>query len=203
MAKEWIDENGIKIPVSRVTPVEKLRESELEKLLKEGLALEEKLAAYKQRFATSIDKIYNETLKAAGIDPKERKGNFECYNFNRTTRASVDVNETIEFDDAAITIAEAKFDEFLQNNTGGLDEVVRDVIKSAFKKSRGKVDAKQILRLLPYRSRIPADKYPAFHDALDSIEKGMHRKFTAKYYRIARKMGEDQFEAVNLNFSNI
>lgn len=201
--KKWIDETGMEIPANRVTKSEKLREQHLERLAKKAQKLNEQLTAFKVEFADAADEVFEAVMKENGINTAERKGNFLMKTFDGSIKAEVDVNERIEFDDALIAVAKQHFDEFLTNGTGGIDAMIRELITDAFNNSRGRLDAKKITSLLKYRSRIDANKYPAFHKAIDAIEKSMSRPSSKRYFRISVKDEFDKYVAIDLNFSSI
>lgn len=201
--KQWIDENGITIPASRVTKTEKNREKVCDRLVRRAVNMSEKLAEYKAEFAKEVDKVYQDVMREAGIDTAERKGNFTFYNFDRSIKVETDVSERIEFDDAQIAVAKEYFDLFLDNASGGVDAMIRELIMDAFSTSRGRLDTKKVLNLTRYRGRIDANKYPHFHRALDAIEMGIRKPDSKKYHRISIRNKDGEYEAVNLNFSSL
>jgi len=201
--KVWKDENGVTIPANRVTKTEKLRESKLDQLAKKARKLNAQLVEFKQEFAEAADEIFAATMIENGIAKTTSKGNFLIPNFDRSIKAEVDVNERIEFDDAMITVAKAHMDDFLTNGTGGVDEMIRELILEAFSTSRGKLDAKKVTGLTKYRTRIDAAKYPSFHKMLDAIEKSIRRPSSKRYFRISLRDSEGKYNAIDLNFSSI
>ena len=201
--KIWQDENGIVIPANRVTASEKLRERACEKLQKESEKLSNKIAELKAMFGELTDEVYEAVMAENNIDTADRKGNFTFFNFDRSIKVEVDVNERIEFDDAMIAVAKEHLDVFITNATStAVDEMIRDMINDAFSTSRGKLDTKKVLNLTRYRSRVDAEKYPNFHLAIDAIEKAIRKPTSKRYHRIFIKRNEeDGYEAINLNFS--
>jgi hypothetical protein len=201
--KIWKDENGITIPASRVTKSEKLREQVIERLLKRAQKLSQELAKFKDEFANTSDEVYDAVMAENGVDTTDRKGNFCFYNFDRTIKAEVDVSDRIEFDDAMIAVAKQHFDIFLDNTTGGVDEMIRELILDAFSTVKGKLDTKKVMTLVKYRQRIDPNKYPQFHKAIDAIEKGMRKPSSRRYYRISVRNSQGGYDAINLNFSSL
>ena len=201
--KIWKDETGIEIPANRITKSEKMREAVTEKLLKNAEKLNMLLSKFKDEFITAADEVYVTILEENGAKASDRKGNFIFYNFDRSVKVETDVQERIEFDDAMITVAKQHFDEFLTGNTNGIDDMVRELILDAFSSTRGKLDTRKVMGLVKYRSRIPADKYPQFHAAINAIEKGMSRPSAKRYFRVSQRDGEGKYNAIDLNFSSI
>ncbi len=201
--KEWKDENGLVIPANRITKSEKTREQICEKLIKRALKINQLLVSFKSEVSADVRQVFDEVMFENGVDVAERKGNFTFYNFDRSIKIETEINERIEFDDAMIKVAKEHFDSFLSSNTGGIDEMIRELILDAFSTSRGKLDVKKVMGLLKYRTRIPSDKYPAFHAALNAIEKGIRRPSSKTYHRISVRDANGKYVAVDLNFSSI
>jgi hypothetical protein len=201
--KTWTDEKGMEIPYSRITKLEKLKERETKKLLKKAITINDKLRSFKDEVTVIAENLWMESLKEAGSSAKESKGNIIIYNFDRSIKMEVNVNEPIKFDDALITVAKEKFDEFLDANTDTVEDFMRDMIHSAFETSRGRLDTKRVLDLLSYRSRVDEKKYPNFHAAIDLIEQSIRRPQSKKYFRIFKKGESGEYQLIDLNFSSI
>jgi hypothetical protein len=187
--KIWVDETGLEIPASRITPVEKKKEAVCEKLLSKGQKLSDALSEFKEEISNAANEILNDSIAANGGTVRDNyKGNFTFYNFDRSIKIETASQDKIVFDDAMIIVAKQHFDTFLQDatSTGGVDEMIRD----------------KVLGLTKYRSRIEIEKYPSFHSALDAIEKGINRQFSKKYHRISIRIN-DEYVPVNLNFSSL
>lgn len=201
--KVWKDETGLEIPANRITRSEKLRESASEKLVKKALAFNKAMVQFKDEFIEISDEVYVMILEENGAKAADRKGNFTFYNFDRSVKVETDVQERIEFDDAMIAVAKQHFDEFLESNTNGIDDMIRELILDAFSSTRGKLDTRKVMSLVKYRSRIPAGKYPAFHAAINAIEKGMSRPTSKRYQRISQRDDEGKYNVIDLNFSSL
>lgn len=146
-----------------------------------------------------LDQINEETYKDKKI-PKKWKGNFTFYNFDRSLKVEVNVNETIQFDEALIAAARECLDSFITKNVQGTDEVVRTLINSAFHNTKGGLDSKKVLSLLKYRQKIKAGE---FQKALNLIEESISRPSSKKYFRVWAKDADGKYQNVDLNFSSI
>ncbi|MBA3900978.1 MAG: DUF3164 family protein [Bacteroidetes bacterium] len=200
--KTWTDESGVTIPANRITASEKLRENKAAKLLKQALALNEKLVSFKAEIETDCRKIF-EAVKAENNSDKETKGNFIWHNFDRSIKVEVSINERIEFDELLIAIAKEKLESFISDNTTATEDMIKALVMEAFSTSRGKLDSKKVMSLVKYRQRIPQNKYPVFHEAIDTIEKAVRRPDSKTYFRIWAKDDKGEYQNVNLNFSNL
>ncbi len=82
----WIDENGTNVPFVTLTEVEKLKEKTAFGLAKEAMAINKKLANFKERIAKECGVIYDEVMK----DCERGEGKFYLLQFrlyykNRST----------------------------------------------------------------------------------------------------------------------
>ncbi|MGE0636020.1 MAG: DUF3164 family protein [Bacteroidia bacterium] len=198
--KTWKDEAGVEIPASRITATEKLREKMSDKVLKTAQAASAALSELKELIRQASEQVYEQTMKDNKVEGKNGKGNFTWYNFDRSIRIEVSINERIDFDETLIAVAKEKLEIFLKGNLEGTEEMVRQLVMDAFNTSRGKLDSKKVLSLLKYKSRIKAG---LFQEALECIEKAIRRPDSKTYHRVAFKNAEGGYDYVELNFSAI
>jgi hypothetical protein len=196
----WVDESGTRIPYNRTTKVERLMEKQSARLLREAQVLNKKLQELKKLINDVSIEAYEAFMNEKGIDTKDRKGNFTWYNFDRSIKVEVAINEAIKFDDMTIGAAKEKLDQFLNQSIDSKVEFVKDLIFDAFNTSRGKLDAGKVLGLLKYRSKI---KHQSFTEAMDLIEQSVRRPSSRTYYRIWTRDDNGKYSAVELNFSAI
>lgn len=199
----WTDESGITIPFNRISKLENVKEAQSAKLLKEAVKASEwlkKLRAMVEEACTKVaNEVHLETV-AVGKGFKDSKGNFTWFNFDRSIKIEVNVNETIKFDEARIAAARELFDKFISKNVQGTDDIIRQLINSAFANTKGGLDSKKVLGLLKFRSKI---KDSLFHQALDHIEASISRPSSKRYFRIWAKDENGAYQNIDLNFSNI
>ena len=198
--KLWKDEKGLQIPYLRTTKVERLMERKSNKLLNEALKINVKLANFKEQLQDVCHEVYDNFMTENGNDEKKHKGNFTWYNFDRSIKIEVNVNERIEFDDLSITACKDKLDQFLSANVESKDEFIKQLVLDAFETSRGKMDAKKVMSLLRYKSKI---KSSLFQEAMNLLENSIRRPDSKTYFRIWLKNSNGKYENVDLNFSSI
>jgi hypothetical protein len=196
----WVEESGLEVPFSRVTAFERKKERDAASLLKGALQLHEALDAYKERMMKLSREIFEQAMAAAKADAKKSKGNFTWYSFDRSIKIEVNINERIDFDDLDIEAARQKLNEFIASKLSGNDEAIVALINSAFETSHGKLDARKVLGLLKFKSKIKA---ALFQDAMELIEKSIRKPDSKTYYRISQRNDKGEYEVVNLNFSSI
>jgi len=194
----WKDEKGIQCLYSRTTKSERLMEAQSYKLAKEALKLNQELSAFKNYVREVCQEVYDTYMSEKEATPT--KGNFIWYNFDRSIKIEVSIKERIEFDDLGITACKSKLHDFLKENVESKDAFIKDMVMDAFETSRGKLDAKKVMSLLRYRSKI---KNPLFQEALNLLEESIRRPESKTYFRVSTRTSEGKYEVIDLNFSSI
>ncbi|HCN84482.1 MAG TPA: hypothetical protein DIT07_12800 [Sphingobacteriaceae bacterium] len=195
----WTDETGTPIPFNRLSKSEKLKEQLSGVLFKKALKNNQSLLDLKKEIDQALFSV-RESLLEDKLLHKTTKGNFTWYNFDRSIKIEVNVNETITFDEGMIAAARECLDSFISKNVQGTDEVVRTLINSAFHNTKGGLDSKKVLSLIKYRTKIKAAD---FQRALNLIEQSVSRPSSKRYFRIWAKDAAGQYQNIDLNFSSI
>ena len=128
------------------------------------------------------------------------KGGFTWKNFDGSIKIESSVSESIKFDDLGIIACKEKLELFLNNNLESKDAFIKQMVLDAFETSRGKLDAKKVLSLLTYRSKIKA---PLFQEALNLLEKAIRRPDSKMYFRVFVKDEAGEYKNIDLNISSI
>jgi len=199
--KVWTDEEKIDVPYSRTTPYERKAEANLTKIAKEAIALNAKLTAYKNDMRAKVEELYKDFVAQNGGKIQGKgKGAITLYNFNRTIKVELSINEPIRFDEEYIKLAKAELDAFLKEALKDISSWVEPMILSAFEKSRGELDTDKVLSLKKHASRITD---PRYQKAMDFIDKAINRPTSKEYYRVWVRDGPGEYQNIQLNFSNI
>lgn len=196
--KFWTDESGNMVQTSRLTATEKLMEKNSERIYKRSVEINELLKRFKNDVQKWCDEVYQMYIKEKKLDNKVPKGNFTFYNFNRTVKIEVNVNERIEFDELGIHASRKLLEEFLKENVQTQDDVIRQLILDAFSTRNGKLDTKKVLNLIRYRSKIKNSK---FLRAIDLLEESIRKPSSKTYFRLYVKDEEGKWNPIELNFS--
>ncbi len=155
--------------------------------------------AFKSDIKAICEKVYTDFMESKSVN-KQAKGNFTWFNFDRSIKIEVSINDRIEFDDLTMKACKEKFDEFLGLNLDEKQAFVKELINEAFSTSRGKLDAKKVMSLMKYRTKI---KDTLFQDALDLLEQSIRRPDSRTYFRVWKKADDGQYKNIDLNFSSI
>lgn len=198
--KLWKDPKGMEIPYSRTTKSERLMEHRSAKLLKDAIGVHDKLAAFKVEIRTICQEVYDTFMQEHGQDQKDYKGNFTWYNFDRSIKIEVSINDRITFDELGIIACKEKLWEFLDSELESKDEFIKKLVMDAFETSRGKLDVKKVTGLLRYKSKI---NKPRFQEAMKLLEDSIQRTSSRTYFRIWAKDESGQYQNIDLNLSSI
>jgi hypothetical protein len=199
----WKDESGTEIPFNRISKVEVAKELYAGKIYKTALKVNDSLKQFMALICLANDEVNQAIDKENALLNKKikaTKGNFTWFNFDRSIKIEVNVNETIRFDEAKIAAARELFDSFIEKNVQGTTDIVRQLINTAFANTRGGLDSKKVLSLLKYRTKI---KDKCFQSALDLIQDSISRPSSKRYFRVWVKGEDGQYENIELNFSSI
>ncbi|MCL2290847.1 MAG: DUF3164 family protein [Bacteroidetes bacterium] len=195
----WTDEAGVQIPVSRITKLERLMENKSSAIVKKATSLNKQLSEFKLELRKVCNEIYAAAMAEKGAKT-DAKGNYTWFNFDRSIKIEVAINERIDFDDLTIKASKEKFDKFLSENIQGKAEFAKELVTDAFTTSRGKLDTKKVMGLLKYRSKIQDE---TFQDAMTLLEQSIRRPDSKTYFRVWVKDGNGKYQNIDLNFSSI
>jgi len=195
----WLDEAGNRIPFNRLTKLEVTREKEVAKILKDALALNKRLIDFKEAIREATEKIISEFQAEKGLETMG-KGNVTLFNFDRSIKVEVSISDRIEFDDLTMKACKERFDQFLNTNVDGKQEFIKEMVNDAFSTSRGKLDAKKVMSLLKYETKISD---VVFHQALTLLKESIRRPDSRTYYRVWLRDETGHYKNIDLNFSSI
>lgn len=196
----WTDEKGLQIPYNRLTKSEKLKETVTHKLAKKAASINSGLITFKKEVQELCDKVYETYMREVGNDASKKKGNFIYYNFDRSIKVQVKINDRIEFDDLGIQACKDKLELFLDANVVSKDAFIKQMVQDAFETNRGKLDTKKVMSLLRYRSKV---KHKNFQEALDHLEGAIRRPESRTYFMIWLRDDKGDYQSIDLNFSSL
>lgn len=198
--RKWIDEAGNEIPAKRVSAAEKYAESAANKIVKEACATSKNLKALKAFIEHASEEVLEAVRQENDVLTDNRKGNYTWYNFDRSIKIEISINEPATFDDITISMCKEKLNEFLNKTVEGKEDYVKNLILDAFETRTGKLDTKRVMYLLKYKSKIHNKLY---QEAMALLEKSIRRNTTKKYSRVWVKDDSGEYQAVELNYSAV
>ena len=194
----WTDEQGITIPFTRINQSEKLKERFAGTITNKAMALSKQM----EELHILIRKAETDIAQQAAKEGKAvtKKGSFTWYNFDKSVRIEVNNNDTVKFDEAMIAAAREKMDKFLSESVSNTEDIVKQLINSAWHSRKGGLDSKKVLGLTKFRNKIA---HKDFQEALNLIEQSQNIDSSKKYYKVAVKDDQGQYKNINLQFSNV
>src|SRR5690625_2677911 len=133
----WTDESGVKIPYNRTTKFERLRERKLYSLYRKTLTANKALQDLKEEVEKTIEELIEAARKENAVK-LQSKGSYTFYNFDRTLKVEVKVNELIRFDDLKLESAKEVLLELVRKNVSG-DDFFLGIVKDDFQLSGGRL----------------------------------------------------------------
>ena len=199
--KHWVDETGNQTQYSRLYLYEKLMEKNAVKLYKDASNINETLKLFKDEVEAMCHEVYDQYLKDKDIEKVGKgKGNFTWYNFDRSIKIEMSISERITFDDMGIKTCKDLLNQFLDENIESKNHVIKEMVNDAFNTSRGKLDAKKVMNLLRYESKVKAQK---FQEAMRVLKDSIRRPSSKAYFRIWARQEDGDYQNIELNFSSI
>nr|WP_067054116.1 DUF3164 family protein [Mucilaginibacter sp. L294] len=198
----WLNEAGDTIPYDRTKPSERANERKLPSLAKKRIALRKQLEEHKAECFAIGKELYQLFLdENGGKAPRGKgKGNIIRYNFDRSIKIEINVNEPIVFDESLLQLAKAKLDELLSDGLTSAPEWFKPIVMEAFSSQGGTIDTKRVLGLRRYADSIPDKRY---HEAMSLIDKAIRRPSSKEYFSLFVRSDNGEYVDVHLNFSNI
>ena len=199
--QHWIDETGNATQYNRLYKHEKLAEKYSAKILKDGLKINRALSEFKAMVTQACAEMQEQYMKDKDLEAIGKgKGNMTWYNFDRSIKMEVAIHDQITFDEKGIELCKQLLNQFLDENIESKDIVIKELVNDAFSTSKGNLDAKKVMNLLRYRTKI---KYPLFQKALNELEESIRRPSSKTYFRIWAKDEAGEYQNIDLNFSSI
>lgn len=197
---EWVDESGTSIPYNRITKAERLMERSSARIVKQALLISLKLENFKDLIRDLSQEAYDAFMDEK-TSTRKSKGNFTWFNFDRSIKIEVSVNEPIQFDDLTIQAAKEKLDQFLDENIQSKNEFAKEMVLDAFETQRsGSLDTKKVMNLTRYESKV---NDPLFSEAVALINQAIRRPKTKTYFRVWLKDDAGEYQNIELNLSSI
>lgn len=196
----WTDESGVQIPYNRTTKLERLKENKIYLLYQKSVKANEALLKLKEEIEVIVSEIV-ETARQTNEVKLNGKGNFTFFNFDRSLKVEVSVNELIRFDDITLASAKEVLIGLVRDNIQG-DDFILALVEDAFQTSRGRLDTRKILGLKKHTQRIKTKEIRAeWEKAMTLIDQSISRPDSKTYYRVWAKDDAGAYQNIELNFS--
>ena len=195
----WRDAAGNHVPMKYIDPVDKRRDAMVEKLFRQALQAQERLAKFKALVEKDVAKYLDWLAAEKGEDVLSPGGNYELRTFAGDKQLCVDVNKVIAFDER-LQLAKQKINRCLELWSDGANDKLKAVVFDAFKVDRkGQLDSKRILGL---RALKIVDK--DWQAAMELITEAITITGTRRYLRFQVKDGQDaEWRTIRLDLAGV
>lgn len=195
----WLDAAGNHVPPKYIDPVDKRRDAMVEKLYRQALQAQERLAKFKALVEKDVAKYLDWLAAEKGEDVLSPGGNYELRTFAGDKQLCVDVNKVIAFDER-LQLAKQKINRCLELWSDGANDKLKAVVFDAFKVDRkGQLDSKRILGLRALK--INDNDWQA---AMELITEAITITGTRRYLRFQIKDGQDaEWRTIRLDLAGV
>lgn len=197
--KVWLDEAGNTIPYDRTTKYERAAENTVYSIATKAQRIHESLAEFKDTIRAEAERLYALFTKENGQIGKG-KGSATFFNFDRSIKVSVKVNDQITFDENTLDLAKTKLDELLNDGLEGAKDFVKPLVMDAFHQTNGRLDTKRVLGLRRYADRV---RDPRYAEAMALIDKAVRRPSSKEYFQVWVRDANGEYQDIQLNFASI
>ena len=201
--KKWFNEAAEAIPYDRTKASERLSERKLAPLAKKRIALRDAIEKHKEECFATARELYAAFLaENDGVNNRSKgKGNIIRYNFDRSIKIEINVNEAIVFDESLLQLAKDTLDEMLNDNLSTVKDWLKPIIMAAFTTKKGKsLDTSRVLELLRHEESVPDERYKT---AMRYIRQAIRKPKSKEYFGLFVRDEKGHYVDVHLNFSNI
>lgn len=194
--KVYTTATGQEVPTKFIRKIDRKRDSAALKYYKKALALQEAIAKFKEELIENCDALQQEYMDEYDVKLKENaRGGYTLSTIDKAVQIEFTIGSRITFDDR-IDMAKAKFFEYIDEVTKGIDPAVRQIVETAFQTTRGKLDPKRIMQLLTLKN-----DHPTWKDACDLLTQSMSSNTTKRYIQFRQKNEEGKYENLTVDFN--
>lgn len=197
--KVWQDEAGNTIPFARTTKYERAAEASVFTIASQAKKLHDGLSEFKEHVRAEAERLYELFTKENGQIGKG-KGSATFFNFDRSIKVAVKVNDQITFDENTLELAKNKLDELINDGLEGAKDFVKPLVMDAFHQTNGRLDTKRVLGLRRYADRIKDSRYA---EAMALIDKSVRRPSSREYFQVWVRDENGEYQDIQLNFGSI
>ncbi len=190
---------GHLVPVDSISPLDLLRNEQVEKIMARVEALRAHMRLEKQAIYELMGSYVSLAEQEYDVKTGGKKGNMTLPSFDGDKKVVVAVSESMAFDER-LNFAQQLVTECLREWTDGGKAELKAVVEEAFSTDKtGRISTWQIMRLL----RIESDN-PKWKQAMVVIRESMYADSKKEYIRFYhRKSPNDKHQMISLDFSSM
>lgn len=188
---------GSLIPVSKVKPVDKLRDEQVKLMMQHAKALRQDMQRKKRLLFGAFTDFVALSAQEYGVAIGGKKGNTTLLSYDGTYKIQLAISENIVFDER-LQVAKQLIDECLTDWTQDSNDNIKALINQAFQVDKqGNISTGRVLAL---RSLDINDA--KWDRAMDAISDAIQVTDTKEYMRFYERDSQGAYHQISLDFSN-
>ena len=189
---------GDLVPLSRIKPIDLLRDELVETLIEKARIEQKQLAAFKLHAMNEIADFIDISAEEYGVKHGGTKGNVTLTTFDGRYRLVRAKAEHRVFDER-MQAGKAKLDEIITKRSYGADDLIIALVNRAFRVNKqGNIDVNQIIGL---KSLHESD--PEWIAAIEAMLDSTHVVGTSTYLRIYERTSNSSYKQISLDISKL
>jgi len=199
----WTDAAGNQVPLKYISVADKKKEAIAGTVHKFALLAESMLSDLHKTMTAAFEEVrlaIQDEFSLKGKKQKIGKGSLTWFNFDKSIKVEMDINEISKWDGALMTEALTLLNKYIGSGLDEGKELIKDLITSAFSNNKGMVDSKKVFQIIRFESKTTNK---TFLQACELLKQAHSIDKTKSYMRVWEKVDSGEYRQVNLNFSSI
>lgn len=192
------DHRGNLVPVSKIKPIDILRDNVVERIVKGARIVSDILQEFKAGAMSDIIAFTEQSALEYDVKYGGEKGNIQLLSFDGKFKVIKSINEYIVFDER-LQVAKKLIDECIASWTTGASDNIHALINHAFEVDKqGKINTERILGLR--RLNITDD---AWLRAMNAIGDSIQITGSKEYIRVYERQSDETYKQIPLDLASV
>lgn len=196
----WVDGNGNSIPITYITPHQRLEERKVNSIFNACRTAYEQLKKKKIAIAKIAEDLVTAFIEENGLSLEQQS--FTFYNFDHSVQFEVDSPIVMEYDINLITQASQFFKKYLDSEMEDVNPVLKELIeKMILNVQKQNMNTNTVKKLKDIGRKVD---HPDMIEAVNFIDSAQKAGISRTYYRVRVKNPETlKYDLLDINFSAI
>ena len=196
----WVDGNDQNIPITYITPHQRLEERKVNSVFNTCRTAYEQLKKKKIAIAKIADELIKAFIEENGLELDQNS--FTFYNFDRSIQFEVDAPMVLEYDINLISQASQYFKKYLDAEMEDINPALKELIeKMILNVQKQNMNTNTVKKLKDIGRKVD---HPDMKAAVNLIDSAQKEGLSRTYYRVRVKNSETlKYDLLDINFSAI
>jgi len=184
---KWINKQGDEVHPDNVKASDKIKDEMVREIISDAIEEQKRMKLFKEKATEKVDSYIALMRQEYKLDVSTKKGNMNLETFDGLQKVSIQISDTVEFDEK-LTFAKEKLDLFFKEETKDSSANIKTLMMKAFDvDKKGSINVKSILELRSYEI-----DHPLWLEAMDIINESIQVAKSKSYIRFytKREIGE-------------